>query len=161
MAWAGAGKVNNELSKVCVCWFVLFGNMVFMSIKYESGSMMWCAAIFQNQTQFISSFLWFESTLRPVKKWSIKFADCSLFQKGRCFSSTKVSCIIEAEKKNSKIRIKVDEIYVLCSVNTLNDGDDDVLFAQDMNFMNMMGANRILPKKKLFEECNERSAESG
>lgn len=46
------------------------------------------------------------------------------------------------------------------SVNTLNDGDDDdVLFAQDMNFMNIAITKIAEKETTILEECNERSGE--
>lgn len=62
MAWAR--KVNNKLSKVSVCWLVLFGNMVFIVHKIWIRSTIWSAHIF---------FLEPNIQVRLCLSWSIYF----------------------------------------------------------------------------------------
>lgn len=71
--------------------------------------------------------------------WQWKKTAPSLVHKSELFMS-----LWESKKKKHKFinSNQGGEIYVHKSVKTLNDGDDDVLFAQDMNFITKIAENK-------------------
>lgn len=125
MAWAR--KVNNKLSKVSVCWLILFGNMVFIVHKIWIRSIIWSEEkkmIRETNKwnewvldRFISSSifvcLWFYLCRRRTKKMIHKIGSIAVWQwqnkkkNEQCFyvSSIKISCSYicwaKKEKKNN------------------------------------------------------------